>query len=100
MEIYLDPKNDWKNMLGLSYYSNSMLQLMVMDSCVGYFLSKHFDSTETRNEPLPLAKVEQDVMFIASILRHEYIEKLKQKPFKESFMERINLLEKLGEIKL
>ena len=25
MEIYLDPKNDWKNSLGLSYYSNSML---------------------------------------------------------------------------
>lgn len=100
MEIYLDPKNDWKNSLGLSYYSNSMLQLMVMDSCVGYFLSKHFDTPETKNEPLSLSKVEQDVMFVGSVLRHEYIEKLKQKPFKESFMERILLLQKLGEIKL
>jgi hypothetical protein len=50
---------------------------MVMDSCVGYFLAKHFDAPETKNEPLPLAKVEHDVMFIGSILLHEYIEKLK-----------------------
>lgn len=71
-----------------------------MDSCAGYFLVKHFEAPETKNEPLSLAKVENDVMFIGSILRHEYIEKLKVKPFKESFMERINLLVKLGEIKL
>ena len=100
MEIHLDHKNDWKNSLGLSYYSNSMLQLIVMDSCVGYFLSKHFDEPETKSKPLPIAKVEEDVTFVGSVLRHEYIEKLKQKPLKESFMERILLLERLGEIKL
>jgi len=49
---------------------------------------------------LALAKVEENVAFLGSVLRHEYIEKLKQKPFKESFMERIILLQKLGEIKV
>jgi hypothetical protein len=74
MEIYMDKKNDWKTVLGLTYYSNQMLQLILMDSCVGFFLSKHFDSLGTVNVPLPLEKVKQDVMFIRSVFWHEQFE--------------------------
>ncbi len=46
LEVLLDAKQDWKNQLGLSYYNNSMLQLNVMDSCVGYLLAKHAENLE------------------------------------------------------
>ncbi len=64
LEVSLEPKKDWKVVLGLSYYSNSMLQVMVMDSCVCFFLAKHFESPETHEKPLSLAKVEENVVFM------------------------------------
>jgi hypothetical protein len=37
---------------------------------------------------------------MSQILRHEYLEKIKQKPVKQLFMEIIMILDKVGEVKV
>lgn len=39
-EVYLDHKSDFKTTLGLSYYSNRGVQIMIMDSFINLFIVK------------------------------------------------------------
>lgn len=39
--INMDAKKDQKIIVGLSYYSNSLLQNLVMDSCVSKLIVRH-----------------------------------------------------------
>jgi hypothetical protein len=55
MEVILDPKEDQKTILGLSYYSNALMQQLIMDCCVGYLLRKHFDTPTTWDVPVKLS---------------------------------------------
>ena len=77
MEVILDPKEDQKTILGLSYYSNALMQQLIMDCCVGYLLRKHFDTPATQDVPVKLSQREEDVKTLYTILRYEFIEKLK-----------------------
>lgn len=54
MEVILDAKDNQKTLLGLNYYSNSLLQQMIMDSTMGYLINRHFSSPETMSQSLPL----------------------------------------------
>lgn len=39
-EVLLDARADRKVMLGLSYYSNTLFQPLIMDHLVGYFIAR------------------------------------------------------------
>jgi len=47
-----------------------------------------------------LSKVEEDVKTLYTILRYEFIEKLRQRPLPESVNIRVKLLESLGVISI
>lgn len=40
-EVNMDAKRDQKTYLGLSYYSNNLLQNLVMDICIGKILVRN-----------------------------------------------------------
>jgi len=41
-EVILDAREDQKNLLSLCYYSNTLLQSLIMDVCIGYILQRNF----------------------------------------------------------
>ena len=57
--------------LGLSYYSNALLQPLILDHLVGFFIAN------SEGEPLTYQSLEQKVQTLYQILRFEFIEKLK-----------------------
>lgn len=40
MEVILDAREDWKNLLSLSYYSNMILMSFILDFCICYILTR------------------------------------------------------------
>jgi glycerol-3-phosphate O-acyltransferase len=77
MEVVLAAKEDFKNELGLSYYSNQIMQSQILDCCVAFLLTKHFNTPSESRQPLTSQMVEAQVKDLYSILRFEFIEKLK-----------------------
>ena len=70
-EINMDAKRDQKILLGLSYYSNNLLQNLVMDACIGKMLVRHMIVGGLQE--LRIAQIVQQSELIASILRNEYL---------------------------
>ena len=94
-EIILDPKKDKKMLMGLAYYSDSLLQDIVMDSCVSNLLQKHFMKTQ---EPIKVERIAEEVSFIGQVLKNEYIDR-NPMPFIDIIKERLALFASLGELK-
>lgn len=84
MEVVLAAKEDQKNELGLSYYSNALMQSQILDCCMAFLLTKHFNTPTEIRQPLTIEMVIESVKDLYSILRYEFIEKLKQRPISES----------------
>jgi hypothetical protein len=59
MEVVLDAKEDQKNELGLSYYSNALMQSQIMDCCIAFLLTKHFSISSEVRQPLTIQMVEE-----------------------------------------
>lgn len=89
MEVVLDAKNDQKIELGLSYYSNALMQSQILDCCIAFLLTKHFNTKSEMRKPLTIQLVEESVQTLYTILRFEFIEKLKQRPLGESIADRL-----------
>jgi hypothetical protein len=85
MEVLLDAKEDQKTVLGLSYYSNALMQSQIMDVTVGYLLTKYLNaSSSVTQASITMSDLEDYIMTLYNILRHEFIEKLKMRPIKDS----------------
>jgi hypothetical protein len=52
MEVVLDAKDDQKTVLGLSYYSNALMQQFILDCCIGYMLNRHFQTAKSQLVPI------------------------------------------------
>lgn len=98
MEVNLDAKDDVKVVMSLSYYSNSLMQMQIVDCCVGYLLNKHFDSPIGQEKALTVSMIEEEVKFLYNVIRYEFIEKLKQRPINVSVMDRLQQLQDIGEV--
>lgn len=83
-------------LLGLSYYSNSMLQTLILDSAISYVISKKF--SEDRNA-ITVEAVDRLTTGVVEILDHEFFKKL-EKPIEPLVRQRLALLESLKEIKV
>lgn len=86
-EVVLDARSDTKNMLGLSYYANTLFQPLIMDHLVGYFIAR-LDNQRT----ITVEQFSKNVKTLYQILRFEFIEKLKQRPLDVSIGVRLDLL--------
>jgi hypothetical protein len=59
MEVLLEAKDDPKIELGLSYYSNALMQSQIMDCCIAFLLTKHFNTNNEMRKPLTILIVEE-----------------------------------------
>jgi hypothetical protein len=59
MEVVLEAKDDPKIELGLSYYSNALMQSQIMDCCIAFLLTKHFNTNTDMRKPLTILMVEE-----------------------------------------
>lgn len=99
MEVLLDLKRDPIVVLALSYYSNNATQTMVMDTCIAMLITRHYEEVEKPQQPLTVEELLVDVNTYGDIFRHEFIERTTE-PWLDLIKERLELLEKLGDIKV
>ena len=69
--INMDAKKDQKIILGLSYYSNSLLQNLVMDSCVSKLIMRHMVIGEVKQ--FNIQELLEQAKFMAKLVRNEYL---------------------------
>ena len=70
-DINLDAKRDQKTLLGLSYYSNNLLQNLVMDTCVGKLVTRHMFING--HQTYEVKDLIETAHFMQNILRNEYL---------------------------
>lgn len=93
-EVFLDAREDQKTLLSLAYYANIILMSFILDFCVCYILNREFTQTKS----IHIDKLIEQVHEVYSVLRYEFIEKLKQRPIPESIKARVRDLAEFGEI--
>lgn len=76
MEVVLSAREDQKTLLSLSYYSNMLVMQFIMDCCICYILTPLF----AQGKSIKVADLIEKVKIVYSVLRYEFIEKLKQRP--------------------
>ena len=69
--INMDAKKDQKITLGLSYYSNSLLQNLLMDSCVSKLINRHMILGDLKKYYVD--ELVEHTRFIAKVVRNEYL---------------------------
>ena len=70
-DINMDAKRDQKILLGLSYYSNNLLQNLVMDACIGKLMLRElvYDGKHEMSVQSLIEKTQK----IAMLCRNEYL---------------------------
>lgn len=68
-----------------------------MDVCIGYVLQRNFSLEKS---DVTVEVLIQQVTDVYSVIRFEFIEKLKQRPIPVSVKDRLAVLEEFGEIKI
>lgn len=71
-EIYMDPKKDAKTLVSLAYYSNGLLQNVILDCCTSMLLQDHFADSK---EPYKVDTICSHITWYGQLLCNEYIER-------------------------
>ena len=93
--INMDAKKDQKIIVGLSYYSNSLLQNLVMDSCVSKLIVRHMIVGDVKK--FNIDELVEQAKFIAKVVRNEYLLR-DTRGFPETIHHRIDMLQSMKEI--
>jgi len=91
----MDPKQDQKMLLGLSYYSNSMLQTLLIDSCMTFIITKSMANLKT---PVMIDYITAQITNFLNIFDHEFFKRQTPRPVDELIKVRLDCLAQLGEI--
>lgn len=70
-DINMDAKRDQKILLGLSYYSNNLLQNLIMDAVIGKLLLREI--VYDGKQELPIQSLIEKTQKISKICRNEYL---------------------------
>ena len=88
--INMDAKKDQKIIVGLSYYSNSLLQNLVMDSCVSKLIVRHMIVGDVKK--FNIDELVEQAKFIAKVVRNEYLLR-DPRGFPETIHHRIDMIQ-------
>jgi hypothetical protein len=77
-EIILDPKNDQKTLMGLNYYSNSMLQTLIFATTISYVFVRTAEKNQSRVVEIEYLKRKAETL--VGILDHEFFTREKTVP--------------------
>lgn len=84
----MEAKRDQKVYLALSYYSNNLLQNLLMDACVGKLIVK--EMMVAGKQTMQISELVEKVQGLAKILRNEYLLRDKRE-FSETVVHRCGL---------
>jgi hypothetical protein len=73
-----------------------LLMQFIMDCCICYILTPLF----SQNKPITVELLIEKVKVVYSVLRYEFIEKLKQKPIDVSVLDRLDAYLQFQEINI
>ena len=93
--INMDAKKDQKIIVGLSYYSNTLLQNLFMDSCVSKLIVRHMIVGDVKK--FDIEELVEQAKFIAKVVRNEYLLR-DPRGFPETIHHRIDMLQRQNEI--
>lgn len=94
-DINMDAKRDQKILLGLSYYSNNLVQNLIMDACIGKMLIRNlvFGGMAELQMPVLIEQAQK----VSSLFRYEYLLR-DPRGFPETIHHRIKMLEAEKEV--
>ena len=92
-------KEEWKILLGLSYYSNTLFQSIKLDTVICKLLVRNYASKiQTK---MTISTLTQKIMIVKNLVRYEFIERL-ENPSYDTYlalvMERLSILQSFKEL--
>ena len=86
LEVNLEKKSpEWKVLLGLSYYSNTLLQGIKLDSVISKLLLRHYSSKQ--QPKMTMEQLTKKVLIYRNLVRYEFIVRLEKGATEEAYLE-------------
>ena len=76
---------EWKVLLGLSYYSNTLLQGIKLDTLISKLLLRHYSSKQ--QPKMTMKQLTKKIITYRNLVRYEFIVRLEKGATEEAYLE-------------